>query len=308
MANYLERVATSAGRRAAIAKPPNSGPPVLPAGRDFSLAVEDPFASEQDQFLDPLETPEPARTEERTATPAPKLEGAREAQPAATRNTPVVAAVEQPEPRPRRPAHERLNSEAPFTVHLPRTLRPIGTPDVPPTVTSEPAREQPRARAQSTVGPFAPRIAEEPVPIVRFSDVDITDVNPPVTKEVETTALPARPDPSLAERSETYQAPVPKSKGELSDVTPEPRVDGVDGPPAFPSHRVEPSPPPAMPVHLPAVAGSTARQEPSRISIGSLEVLVNNPRVTPVRPAAAPARSEQFNLEKRYLDRFRLRH
>ena len=73
MANYLERVASSAGRRAAIAKPPTSGPPVLPAGRDFSNAPADPFASDEEQFVESLETLAPARTEKHAAIPsAPK--------------------------------------------------------------------------------------------------------------------------------------------------------------------------------------------------------------------------------------------
>ena len=74
MANYLERVASSAGRRAAIAKPPVSGPPVLPVGRDFSIAPEAAFASDEDQFLEILETSAPARTEEHAeiaSTPKP---------------------------------------------------------------------------------------------------------------------------------------------------------------------------------------------------------------------------------------------
>src|SRR3954463_7541010 len=110
MPNYLERVASSAGRRAAIARPPNSGPPVLPASRDFSLAVEDPFASEPDQFLDPLETPAPAQSAE-IATP--KLEVTEE-----TRTTPPQA--QKPftsgVPKPH-PPQEPLSSESPFTVH-----------------------------------------------------------------------------------------------------------------------------------------------------------------------------------------------
>jgi hypothetical protein len=74
-------------------------------------------------------------------------------------------------------------------------------------------------------------------------------------------------------------------------------------------HAAEPSPPPAPPVHLPPVTSNATRQEQSRVSIGSLEVLVNNqPRVPTARPAPAPSRSERLNLEKRYLDRFRLRH
>jgi hypothetical protein len=65
-----------------------------------------------------------------------------------------------------------------------------------------------------------------------------------------------------------------------------------------------------MPVHLPAVASNNiTRPEQSQISIGSLEVLVNNhPKVTTSRPAPAPSRTERLNLEKHYLDRFRLRH
>ena len=59
----------------------------------------------------------------------------------------------------------------------------------------------------------------------------------------------------------------------------------------------------------PPAAGNTTRQDQSRVHIGSLEVLVNNhPQITPVRPAPAPSRTERLNLEKRYLDRFRLRH
>jgi hypothetical protein len=64
-----------------------------------------------------------------------------------------------------------------------------------------------------------------------------------------------------------------------------------------------------MPVHLPPAPSNATRQDQSRVHIGSLEVLVNNhPQIAPVRPAAAPSRTESLNLEKRYLDRFRLRH
>jgi len=63
-----------------------------------------------------------------------------------------------------------------------------------------------------------------------------------------------------------------------------------------------------MPVHLPPATGNATRQDQSRVHIGSLEVLVNNhPQVTTVRPAPPPSQTESLNLEKRYLDRFRLR-
>ena len=304
MANYLERVASSAGRRAAIAKPPTSGPPVLPAGRDFPIAPADPFASDEEQFVESLETLAPARTKERTEIPsAPKVEDAGESKTIATRNETLAAPVE-PEPKPRTSV-ERLSSEAPFTVHVPRTLRPGIAPNVPPpSAASEQPRERPRVRASTTIKPEEFTIGEQPVPLVRSDDSDVSETKESVTAEADT---PARPTPRVTAHVEEHQAPVPvRTEATLSDITPMPRVDRVDGPA---KHSTEPSPPPAVPVQLPPVVNNAARQDQSRISIGSLEVLVNNhPRLTTVRPAPAPSRGERLNLEKRYLDRFRLRH
>src|SRR3954451_22166397 len=114
MANYLERVASSAARRAATARPPNSGPPVLPAGRDFSIAAEDTFASDHDQLLDALETPAPAPA--RSAQIAsPKLDVTGESKFTSTQDPKSASSVV---PRTR-PPHERLSTESPFTVHVP---------------------------------------------------------------------------------------------------------------------------------------------------------------------------------------------
>lgn len=296
MANYLERVASSAGRRAAIAKPPTSGPPVLPAGGDFSVAPADPFASDEGQFVESLETLAPARTEKRAAVPsAPKV-----AEESTTRATPdaTSAAPVEPEPKPRASV-ERLSTESPFTVHVPRTLRPIGAANVPTTTASEQPPERPRVRASTTVGPAEITVGEQPAPLVRSGDSDVRPTEEPT--EADT---PAR---LVTDHVEEHQALVPvQTEATLSDIAPIPRVDRADGPAR---HSAEPSPPPAAPVHLPPVVNNSARQDQSRISIGSLEVLVNNhPRVAPVRPATTPTRSERLNLEKRYLDRFRLRH
>lgn len=280
MANYLERVASSAGRRTTTARPPNSGPPLLPAGRDFSLAVEDPFASDGDRFLEPFETPAPARSAEIASTP--KLEVTEESGTTATQDPKSVSSAVPKTP----PPHERLSSKAPFTVSVPRTLRPISTVNVPPTVPNEPPHERPRV--------------QEPQPLVPSSVSDVKDVVQSVTSEADT------PTPTVAGPTEEHQAPIPKTVAS-SEATPIPRVERVDQPRGLVV--AEPSPPSALPVHVPPVAGSTPRQEQSRITIGSLEVLVNNhPRVTPARPAPAPSRTESLNLEKRYLDRFRLRH
>jgi hypothetical protein len=300
MANYLERVASSAGRRAAVAKPPASGPPVLPAGRDFSITPADPFASEE-QFVESLETLAPARTDKRADVPStPKIEVAEESRTPAMPDAAVATPVE-PEPKPSTSV-ERLSSESPFTVRLPRTLRPSATPQVPPTIPDGPPRARPRVRASTTVGPEEITIGEQPAPLVRSDDSDVSRTEEP--READT---PARLAPRVTAPIEEHQAPVPvHTEATLSDITPIPRVDRVDGPA---KHSAEPSPPSALPVHLPPVVNNSARQDQSRISIGSLEVLVNNhPRVTTIRPATTPSRSERLNLEKRYLDRFRLRH
>lgn len=302
MANYLERVASSAGRRAASAKPPTSGPPVLPAGRDFSIAPMDPFVSDEERFVETLETLAPARTHERTTIPStPKAEVANESKTTATPDATVAAPVE-PEPKPHLSV-ERLSEESPFIVHVPRTLRPGATPKVPPTAADEPPREPPRVRAATTFRPEESRTKADPKPMVRPADPEVKESG---AAESITTA----PTPAVVDQVEEYQAPAPaRTEVTVSDITPIPRVNRVDGPAKLPAPGAEPAPPPALPVQVPPVAGNSARQEQSRISIGSLEVLVNNhPRVTTVRPAATPSRTERLNLEKRYLDRFRLRH
>ena len=292
MANYLERVASSAGRRAAIAKPPVSGPPVLPAGRDFSIAPADSFVIDEEQFVEPQGTRAPER-DEIPSTPKVVREST------ATQNETRAAHVE-PRPKPR-PTHERLSSESPFTLQVPRTLRPINAADIPPTTPNEPPRERPRVRASTTVGPQEFTIGEEPAPLVHSSDAVVNEIEE--TAEPDTIAL--TPRPKLADREEERRIPRPVH----TEATPIPRVDHVKEPARTKVQLAEPSPPSALPVHLPPVAGNITRQEQSRISIGSLEVLVNNhPQVTKTRPAAASSRSESLNLEKRYLDRFRLRH
>lgn len=279
MANYLERVASSAGRRAAIAKPPNSGPPVLPAGRDFSPAAEDPFASDQDQFLAPARAGEIAST--------PNLEIGEESKTTPSQDPKSMASA-VPKPRP---LQERLSNESPFTVSLPRTLRPITTGNVPSLVPSEPLR----ARSSKTVKSES-RIEQEPVPIVRSTDSHVKEGEESVITEVRST---------VADSTDEHQGPVPQTIA--TEIRPIPRVAQSDG--LSRQTVAEPSPPPALPVQVPPAAGSTTRQEQARITIGSLEVLVNNhPKVAPARPAPPPSQTEGLNLEKRYLDRFRLRH
>src|SRR6185437_437729 len=162
-------------------------------------------------------------------------------------------------------------------VSVPRTLRPSSTPNVPPAIPNEPSP-----------------IKQEPASIIHSTDLEIKEVNHFITTEAES----VQPTPTVTEVPEKHQAPLPTPRViEVSDTTPIPRVDRVDGPARLTI--AEPSPPSALPVHVPPVAATPTRPEQSHITIGSLEVLVNNhPRVAPVRPAPAPSRSESLNLEK----------
>jgi hypothetical protein len=295
MANYLQRVASSAARRAAIAKPPSSGPPLLPGGKELTLPAEGLFPSDTDQFpgasthdeRERLEASQPEEHEKITPSSKMEVEGdTRTTEPRDATNRRV-----EPETKPRT-SQESLSSEPAFTVHLPKTLRPVSVAKVTPA-----AEEQPRDRAPAS------------------TDAGPTSSEPAVTRAprpgVADTSAPAFSTRAQVAGLDDERQPPIKTAPAISETTPIPVLERNDGPKKIPPHRDEPVPPPALPVQLPpVVVGGAARQEQSRISIGSLEVVVNNqPPVTPARqPAITASRGEKLNLEKRYLDRFRLRH
>lgn len=305
MANYLERVASSAGRRAAIANPPASAPPLLPASRDLSLPAERSLPSDDDQFfaeadhINP-ERPNSSRSEElSTITPT-----------ASRARNEVTAEPRATEP-PSKPAtsEKLLSRESLFTVQLPKTLRPITTAKIPPSVANDAGD---RARSPAPVNAVAKEITadEESGKVIRSSDLTVQES---MRLEVDTDRPPAR---TVADPSDELQSPTRRqirTKPAVTETPPIRPLDRDDRPGKIPahsrSHRDEPLPT-AMPVPIPVVVASAARPEQSRISIGSLEVMVNNhPPVATVRPStSAPSRGEKVNLERRYLDRFRLRH
>lgn len=295
MANYLERVASSAGRRAAIARPPSSGPPLLPGA--LPVPAEGLFPSDTDESFEASshDRRESSRPEERAEVKPPSPVEV----PLTARMTEPRDDVPPPEAKPRA-SHESLSSEPPFTVHLPKTLRPLSASKVPPPS----AHEQPLPRAPLPASTEAgPRLSG--LEVTHSAEVDTTA--PPVETKGPDTERDNEPPARQQPLREAVATPI-KTDAAVSETLPVPRVhdDGRQ----MHSDSVEPSPRASSPVHLPPVAaGSAPRPEQSRITIGSLEVMVNNrPPVTPSRPAAMPSRSEQLNLEKRYLDRFRLRH
>lgn len=274
MANYLERVAFSATRKAAVAKPPGSGPPLLPAGRDFSLPGQELFSNDDQDLFGESTLDERSRSGESGSS----LHVEPTAKPSAS---PVS-----------------LANESAFTVHLPKTLRPVTSEKLPAPVPNEPTPDR--------FGQSVP--VEERVEVLRSSD---TQVKEPGTQSGVADARsgePVRPK-SLDHGAENE--PLVKEIY-LGDAVPEPR-DSEGGQRRISKHDATPAGEPlpiAVPKQTPAVVvGSASRPEPSRITIGQFEVSVNNHAVAePVRPrAAAPMQSNKANLEQRYLDRFRLR-
>jgi len=280
MANYLERVASSAGRKAAVAKPPSSGPPVLPAGRDFLPHGQELFSSSDDEpfaggVVDKAGKPQRSGSEEsKTATPRAGSTVNVEPPPGPTAST------------------VSLKNDSPFTVHLPKTLRPVSQEKPSAPVDAEPPPiPAPRFEASRSLGvePNETRSDDErPASSATPGSVDHWPTGEAVVEEFE--MKPATPEPRPAAFRE------PEVTAKRTSTPPGTRSDGPL--------------PVAMPKQTPAVVvGSASRPEPSRISIGEFEVIVNNhPVVQPVRPpAAAPRQSNNANLERRYLDRFRLR-
>lgn len=322
MANYLERVASSAARRAAVAKPPTSGPPLLPA-KDLSLPVEGSLPHYE---ADSFEAAAPAAPEKRES---PRSEKLSQVTPAINKTAPTetpkprhdAVALVEPLARPARPAlarQESLSSEAPFTVHLPKTLRPLADNNIQAKVENE----QPQPRHTPASIPTKEIAAEfsnvdEPRAAVPRSS-DLVAEQPATFAGEETHVRPDDKANEAAQVDEPRPAPVKHAvkQGPVQVVIPEPiPIDrnerSIQVPAQHVSARNEPVPAAALPVQLPSpvAAGSQRRQEQSRVHIGSLEVTVNNhPPAIPARTARPTSlQNDQMNLERRYLDRFRLK-
>lgn len=260
MANYLERVAYSAGRRAAVAKPPSSAPPLLPV-KDSSLPAEGSLSGSDDPSFDlrnqgGVEKRESSQGE-KLSDATPTLNERPGTDPETTKlRGGIISRVE-----PVKSTQGPLSSDTPFTLHLPKTLRP---------------GEQPLAALHLPAGSGSTEftVDKEPIPVVQSSS------------------------DSEIEESATFASGGSRVLG----------ANGIEV--RSTSHSAYPSPPPALRVPVPpVVVGSPVKEEQSRISIGSLEVMVNNhPSVAPARPPASTSvLNERASLERRYLDRFWLR-
>ena len=299
MANYLERVASSAGSRAALTKPQMSVPPLLPAGNQLlsaedSLPADNPFFEETSHAQaarpgsspakNPAETP---RFQNKKLGPVAEAGSAKQPDVSATRSqtsdnsAPANLSTAAPAPS---------TSDAPFTIHLPKTLRPASANSTQPV-----AKEEPRgdAAALTRAQPAAARATadEEVSPVAQSAALVIKEFEP---SKARTDRLPARPEAQAADTST-----VDTDKRQTPAFAPLPSI----------THQPEPLSA-GLPVQIPPVIVPNAgRQEQSRVSIGLLEVMVNNqPPVAPVGPPAQPPlQNGNANLARRYLDRFALR-
>jgi hypothetical protein len=274
MANYLERIASSASRRVALAKPPNSGPPLVPA-RDLSLPGDGLLPSDDNQLFELTNQGGPERRESSQAEKHSDVTPTLNTRPGADAESTKLPGdfISRVDPVVN-PAQDSLSSEAPFMVHLPKTLRPIADTRFQPSVESE-RRPGAPSHVPAGAGSTEFTVDKERIPVVQSS----------ADSEVKESVRFAARRSAVGESNKIL---VPST-----------------------TYSAEPLPPAASPVRVPPlVVGSPGKQEQSRISIGSLEVMVNNhPPVAPAsRTASTPLLNEKAHLERRYVDRFRLRH
>ena len=299
MANYLERVASSAGRRAALSKPQMSVPPLLPAGNQLlsaedSLPADNPFFEETSHAQAARPGSSPANN--LAETPRFQNEKLGLVAEAGSAKLPDVSATRSQTSDNSAPS----TSDAPFTIHLPKTLRPASANSTQPV-----AKEEPRgdAAALTRAQPAAARATadEEVSPVAQSAALVIKEFEP---SKARTDRLPARPEAQAADTST-----VDTDKRQTPAFAPVPG----DGPNISPLPSITRQPEPlsaGLPIQIPPVIVPNAgRQERSRVSIGLLEVMVNNqPPVAPVGPPAQPPlQNGKANLARRYLDRFALR-
>lgn len=289
MSDYLRRVATSAARKATAVRPAGSAPALLPLSPAW-LGPLPEAASSDEPFVKPSTSPEQDTVEpssQETDAPSPL-------------NETVVGALTQPrgaqDVRPARAA----NIKAPFTVQLPKTLLPLShtqsmhterpTKQAPPLPT-QPAH--PPAAAAATPAHNAQGNQQEPVEAGEQAAAS------PGAKARATNAAPT---PPRAEEMST--SAVPPAEAELPHA-PRPAASVTAA-----AHDALP-PQPAPLVRLPpSLSDATAQRQPPRITVGRLEVLVNNhppaaAAAHPPTPRPTSRGTEPF--ERRYLDRFRLR-
>lgn len=318
MSNYLERVAASASRKGTGARPPVSGPPLLPMSVGLSGTSQEFWQSDEPFFSETISRP-PVLAE--PASPGESTVPARTSAHAEDVDSPPRSLRTAPRSQVSSPLS--LKNETQLTVHLPRTLRPRAVDQVAQLSSSEHPPDAHASPVSTVSTPFEPD--DEPGPeylsprsperaVSSASETTVPTVKP--TTQSVSAGEPleeSQPQPVKQGRAEarivrrqpdSIRAILPGAPGDFAVPAP-----GRDRPAGQSTPQAEPRQPAlAMPLPPLRVAGANRKPEP-RLSIGRLEVMVNNhPAAEPVQQRGSPpSRSAAANLERRYLDRFRLR-
>jgi hypothetical protein len=339
--NYLARVALAAARTTSPARTPAAGPPRLPdLGRTGLLEAPTQDSADPARGAHPGAQGLPPAPDRAPVPPA-----GREPPPADGTSGPPDPARDVPGPRAEAPLQEVPQARPPArrevaetpgpppaggagvegvpTFRVPRALRPsastprrpAGTEDVVAAGSPVAARPLPPPAGQK----LKPESEPASLPVTRAGDV-----GPPIvrsahgaktqgedeTARAPTTPAPADPAGVMTPRGEWSQPP-PAAATSVSPVLAAP-VPAIPGAPA-----VAPASAPVL-VRAVAAASDLVRSPRSpteprrgshrvRVSIGRLEVQVNNPPpAPPAARSAHPARAPADLLERRFLERFTL--
>ena len=304
MANYLQRVAMSGARTAPAATPAPATPPILPeiALSGFSPEVRSTGAVPDDNAR--AERPTPPSPDPEMAGPALSMSppasapaipspkgGEQETVPAPS----TVRPVERPPVRNKLPG-------IPDPIRVPKALRPPVPPALefktPRVVSAGPSRlpvpaPSPAPHSAKTPGELPPPPPQsesltaprppEPLPLRPFATSEQT------TSVIRSERPPAHRRPPVLAQPHNRQAPPLLTSAIADQPRPVPRA------------------PRAAPDTIPTTAAALPRKE-TRITIGRVEVQVNNRLLQPPMPSPRPAPAEtRLNLESRYLNRFSLR-
>ena len=205
--------------------------------------------------------------------------------------TPIVGAVPGPitEPRTEHALPPLAHAETTSVIYAPRALRPAPAP----------TRRPPISSAEQIV--TGDRISS-PLPRPASSDDTVaapTDGSGVRDRGIVAGEKIAAPVAHRSSRNPVEQVAQPQAQAQIS-----PAQMARAGQEIATGGRISP----ATTQHAPGVTPPATARPPVRISIGQIDVQVNNrPPAPPARPAAPVDRGTADSLEQRGLERFRLR-
>jgi hypothetical protein len=323
MANYLQRVITAGARIHSPAKPPVAAPTILPAA-----FVAPPAPTAPDVSLPRSTKRAVPQTPERIVPPIEKSTvptAPPQAVPPIANRPPVPLSVaiarltsgppiraprgiraDVPLPQPPRAEVPRI--EMPHIASKPTEPSPkpaVAHPDAEPRATTPPPEiQKPAFDADVHVAPVpaAPIALPQYVPVSEAKQ----ESKPPVQKQ--SPRKPPEPTP-VQPRIEPRHVDRPTKLIEETSVRATPPIEAKPAP-AQRNPKIEPiriKPKSSEQPLTPAIAPERTESRKSRITIGQVDVQVNNQRAAPATAPAPAAGPRTDFFEARYLNRFSMR-